>query len=79
LCGERGADLFRDFGVTQKERALEKFAAVQAGAEDEMAVEEGAGLAEEIEEVALGHGKSGSGVPAACRLGLSGGDAAFTF
>jgi hypothetical protein len=47
--------LFRDFGVTQKEGALEKFAAVQSGTEDEMSVEEGAGLAEEVEEVGLGH------------------------
>jgi hypothetical protein len=62
LRGECAADLFRDLGVTEEEGALEKFAAVQSGTEDEMSVEEGAGLAEEVEEVGLGH-KCESGVP----------------
>ena len=55
LLGEGGADLLGDLGVAQQEGALEKFPAVQAGAEDKMAVEEGAGLAEEIEKFVLGH------------------------
>ncbi len=56
LVGEGAADAFGHLGVAQKEGALEELAAVQAGAEDEVAVEEGAGLAEEGKNVVLGHG-----------------------
>jgi hypothetical protein len=69
LRGESGADLLGDLGVTQEEGALEKLAAVQAGAEDEVSVEKRAGLAEEVEEFGLGHGKSGSGSDAVVGLG----------
>jgi hypothetical protein len=69
LRGESGADLLGDLGVTQEEGALEKFAAVQAGTEDEVSVEKRAGLAEEVEKFGLGHGKSGSGSDAVVGLG----------
>jgi hypothetical protein len=59
LVGKGAADAFGYLGVAQEEGALEKLAAVQAGAEDEVAVEEGAGLAEKFEDVVLIHGKGG--------------------
>ena len=37
-----------------------------------MAVEEGAGLAEEVEDFVLGHGKIGSGVPRRLSVWLCG-------
>ena len=57
LIGEGGADLLGDFRIAEEQRALEKFAAVQAGAQDEMSMQQRTGLAEEGEEVGLGHGK----------------------
>ena len=57
--GEGAADAFGHLGIAQEEGALEKLAAVQAGAEDEVAVEEGAGLAEKFEDVVLVNGKAG--------------------
>ena len=59
LVGKGAADAFGHLGIAQEEGALEKLAAVQAGAEDEVAVEEGAGLAEKFEDVVLIHGKGG--------------------
>jgi hypothetical protein len=50
LVGEQPADMRRHGGVLQKKRALEKLAAVQAAAQDEMPVEESAGFAEEVED-----------------------------
>jgi hypothetical protein len=52
-----GADVF-DHGFSEVGAAVEH-GHEQAGAEDEVPVEEGAGLAEEIEVVGLGHGVGG--------------------
>jgi len=59
LVGKGAADAFGHLGIAQEEGALEKLAAVQAGAEDEVAVEKGAGLAEKFEDGGLVHGKAG--------------------
>ena len=45
------ADPGRDFGVLEQDRALEKLPAMQAGAKDEMPVEQRAGLAEKRQQI----------------------------
>ena len=55
LCRQLAADLCGHGSVLQQERALEKLAAVESGAEDEVAVEQRSGLFEEGEDV--GHGE----------------------
>jgi hypothetical protein len=57
--GQLTANLSRDRGILQKQGALKKFPAVQAGAKDEVTTEQGSGLFEKCENV--GHGKRGFG------------------
>jgi hypothetical protein len=52
LFGEQSADVRGDGGILQKQGALEELAAVQTAAEHEMAVQEGSGAAEKIEDFA---------------------------
>lgn len=59
FVGECAADLRSGLRVAQQEGTLEKFAAVQAGAQDEMSAQERAGAVEEFKGFGLCHGKSG--------------------
>jgi hypothetical protein len=51
LVGQPPANGRRDVGMLQKERTLEELPAVQAGAQDKMAVEQRAGLPKEREQI----------------------------
>jgi hypothetical protein len=51
FIGEPSANIRRDRGVLQKDRALEELPAMQTGTQNEMAVEQGARLAEERKQV----------------------------
>lgn len=50
LFGKESADMGGHSGILQKKRALEKLAAMQSAAEDEMSVKKRAGFSEEIED-----------------------------
>lgn len=56
LLRQAPANISCDAGVLEQQRALEELAAVQAGAQDEMPVEQRAGLPEEREEGVHGKG-----------------------
>ena len=58
LGGERRAEFFHDGHLLQGEGALEKLPAVQAAAENEMAFEQRAGVAKNLEDFVLCHGGS---------------------
>jgi hypothetical protein len=49
--GKQAADMRRHVRILQEQRALEKLAAVPAGAEDEMTVEQSAGFAKESQQI----------------------------
>jgi hypothetical protein len=51
LVREQSANMSGDIGVLKEQRALEKLPAVEAGSQDEMAVEQRAGFAEKREQV----------------------------
>jgi hypothetical protein len=51
FVGQAAANLSRDVGVLEEQRALEKLPAVEAGAKHEMAVEKRAGLAEKRQQI----------------------------
>ena len=58
LVGERVPDLFDDGHLLEREGALEELAAVQTAAEDEMAFEQRAAVAENFQNFVLCHGMS---------------------
>ena len=53
--GQRGPEPFGKIRILQHERALQISVAVQAGRQPEMPVEQCAGMAEQIENVGVGH------------------------
>jgi len=55
--GEGGAEFLDGGHLLEGEGALEKAAAVESAAQDEMAVEQGAGVAEDLEDFVFGHGR----------------------
>jgi len=57
--GEGGAEFLDGGHLLEGEGALEKAAAVEPAAQDEMAVEQGAGVAEDLEDFVFGHGQDG--------------------
>lgn len=56
LLGEGGAEAFDGGHVLEREGALEELPAAQAAAEDEVAFEEGTGVAEHVEDFSGRHG-----------------------
>ena len=54
---QRLAELFDDGHLLEGERALKVLAAVEAAAQDEMAFEQRAGVAENLEDFVLCHGR----------------------
>ncbi len=52
---QRRAEFFDDRHLLQRERALEELAAVQTAAQDEMAFEQRAGVAENLQNFVLSH------------------------
>jgi hypothetical protein len=52
LLRELSADLFRNLWMLKKQRALKILPAVQAGAQNEMAIKQRASFSEECEQVA---------------------------
>ena len=55
FAGERRAEFFDDGHLLEREGALKKLAAVQSAAEDEMAFEQRAGVAENLQNFVLRH------------------------
>ena len=58
FVGKRRAEAFDDGHLLKREGALEKLPAMQAAAEDEMAFEQRAGLAEKLEGFFIRHGRA---------------------
>ena len=58
FCRERRAEFFDGGHLLERERALEKLPAVQTAAEDEMAFEQRAAVAENLENLILCHRRS---------------------
>jgi hypothetical protein len=52
LLRQQSADMRGHCGILQQERALEKLSAMQTGAENEVTLQEGAGLTEKFKDVA---------------------------
>ena len=59
LHGQCGAETFDDRHLLEGKRALEELPAVQSAAEDEMALQQRAGLAEQLQRFLIRHGHAG--------------------
>jgi len=58
--GKRGAEFFNGGHLLERDGALEELPAVQAAAKEEMAFEQRAGVAEDLQHFVFGHGDDSS-------------------
>jgi hypothetical protein len=57
FLSQRAADFFHDGHLLQSQRTLEELAAVQTAAQNKMAFEQRAGIAENLENFVFRHGR----------------------